>query len=338
MQTENISGYDVLSILDGKLKSRYSQEMSMPAIWKRRSDGVLQRFNTSPLRPKIVELYNAGLPSRIVAEKIGISHARVLQLLEKEGVNRRTIEKPIVNPNYKVLTPDRAYILGVMCGDGCLFTTTAEKKCWTYRLYAVNLAVKDLDFAQEFSRCLNSVYGLTIKIGLQKRNDKNPNHSDIWVASTKRKAIFEDLSKYKFGTKSWEVPKEIVSSKDARIIGSFLRGFFDSEGSVSFGKRSSMLSVCSTNVSGLETVRTLLLRLGLKVSEVKLNKRNELKSNHNECFYLHITHRNNYILFLQKVGFSIKRKEDRLKQCLRGLMNENFEAWKNASPSSRSDI
>lgn len=331
---ENISECYTQSILDGKLKSGYFQKIDMAVIWKLRSDGVLQRFNTSPLRPKIVDLYNAGFPSRIVAEKVGISHARVLQLLEKEGVNRRMVEKPIANPKYRTLTPERAYIIGVMCGDGCLFSTLVRKKQWVYRQYAVNLAVRDLDFAQEFARCLNAVYGLTINIGFQKRKDKNPKCSDIWVASSKRKAIFQDLAQYRFGVRTWEVPQEILDIEDERIIGAFLRGYFDSEGSVSVGKRGAAIMASSTNRAGLECVKELLMTLGIGVSEIK----EDTRADRNKCFYLYITHRNNYRLFLQKVGFSIKRKEERLNQYLRGLKNENLEKRENASLPSRSDI
>jgi len=54
---------------------------------------------------------------------------------------------------YEKLTVEKAYIFGVLCGDGYLSTNNL-----------IGLKVTDLDFAEEFARCMKEVYGLEIKM------------------------------------------------------------------------------------------------------------------------------------------------------------------------------
>lgn len=278
----------------------------MSTVSKRRKDGIVQRFHTSPLRPQVVALYKSGMPSRKVGKRIGISHARVLQLLRKEGVPRRPIIKPIDNPRYKELTNERAYLLGVMCGDGCVFSGIEHKKKWTFRSHIVHLTVKDKDFIDEYMRCMKIVYQVTPSLTFRKRRKEN--WSDMWVARLNRLRIYEDLSPYHFGTKTWTVPKEIKKSQNEEVIGAFLRGFYDSEGSVSVGPRGITISVHSTNIKGLKDVNILVKKLGIATSKMKCDERGLPK----KSFYFTITHRRNFMNFISKIGFSIKRKEEKV--------------------------
>jgi intein-encoded DNA endonuclease-like protein len=269
---------------------------------------VKQRFHISPLRPKIKELYSRGLSSRAVGCKLGISHARVLQLLDKEYAPRRSITKLIPNPYYKKLTKERAYILGVMCGDGCVFSGDAHKKQWTYKNYIVHLSVKDKDFIDEFIKCVKSVYGITPSLYFRNRNNKNKKWSNIWVAKITRKLIYEDLNSYSFGCKSWCVPKEIVNCKKKDVVGHFLRGFYDSEGSVTQGPRSFTLSICSINKKALVQVKKLINGFGISTSRIYNNRPG--------LFNIAICGNKNLEIFLKKIGFSIKRKQDKIKKRL----------------------
>ena len=283
----------------------------MPIISKIRFDGVKQKYHLSPLRTQIKELYKQGLSSRKVSQKINISHTRVLQLLKKENIICRSITKIIPNKNYKKLTCNRAYLLGVMCGDGCVFLGKAHKQRWDYNLYNVNLSVKDKDFIDKFIQSIKCVYGVTPSLYYRDRNKLNKKWSNIWIAKLTRKEIYEDLSSYEFGTKNWEVPKEILKSNNEKIIGTFLRGFYDSEGSVLTGIRSFTITICSINHQGLSTIKKLLSRIKIKTSIISEDKRY-----HNSTFYFSITKKENIEIFLNKVGFSIKRKQNKIKQYL----------------------
>lgn len=284
----------------------------MSIIIKKRIDGVTQRFHISPLRPKIKELYTKGLSSRVIGKKLGISHARVLKILRSENIKRRNNIKSIPNKNYKKLSQERAYLLGVMCGDGCVFSGKVNKEKYNYNLYVVYLAVRDKEFIDEFIRCMEIVYGFTPSLYLQERNKINKKWSDIWVAKTARKEVYLDLGPYNFGTKTWRVPNEIMISNNKKIIGSFLKGFYDSEGSVLVGPRSFSITSHSTNLNGLEDIKQLLKKLGIESSRISIDKRPN-----QPVFYFSISRKSNAEIFLNRVGFTILRKRIKAEENLK---------------------
>ncbi|MEK6896842.1 MAG: LAGLIDADG family homing endonuclease [Nanoarchaeota archaeon] len=287
----------------------------MPVVWRTRSDGVKQRFNLSPLRSEIIKLYLDGLSSRKIGGKLNLSHVRILKILKSENLARRKLIKPILNKNYKNLTPERAYLFGVMCGDGCVFSGTEYKDRWSFKSHIVYLSVKDKDFLDEFVKNFIMVYG--VKPNIYYRDRKNNKWSNIWTARVNRKLIYEDLAKYNFA-KFWTIPDEVMNSLDKNIICSFLRGIYDSEGSVSLGSRGASISICSVSKSGLEQIRTLLSRINIKSSHLG----QYAVRDHPEksiCYYFTITHLNNYLIFLKEIGFSIKRKEKQLLSYIKNL-------------------
>jgi intein-encoded DNA endonuclease-like protein len=120
------------------------------------------------------------------------------------------------------------------------------------------------------------------------------------------------LSYGKFDTKNWGVPREILKSEDSKIISSFLRGVFDSEGSVN----KSCISMASINKRGIEQVSYLLSKLGIN-NKVGFAKRG--------CYVLWIFRRERFKIFNDKVGFTINRKENKLKSII-----ENGISYKKA--------
>jgi len=285
----------------------------MTIIFKTRCDGVRQKFHLTPLRPKIKKLYLEGLSSRKIGKKLGISHTRVLIILKKENVNRRSLIKPIYNKNHQKLTAERAYIFGVMCGDGCVFSGMANKNKWKYKNYIVYLAVKDRDFIDEFVRCIDNTYGVIPSLYLRERNKFNKKWSDIWIARITRKEVYRDLSHYKFGTEDWRIPKEVIKCDNEKIIGSFLKGFYDSEGSVLKGPRSFNIVVYSNNLKGLLEIKYLLKKLGINSCKMMKDKR----IHRNPSFFFAILKKKNLEVFLNKVGFAIQRKQNKLKEHLK---------------------
>lgn len=282
----------------------------MPVKWKLRRDGVRQRFNLSPLREEIVKLYNSGLSARKVGKILCVSHARVLKVLHSEDVNVRKVVKCIKNKNYQNLTISRAYILGVMCGDGCIFSGRERKGRWVFNSHIVHLSVKDRDFLDEFIKQFKEVYGFAPSIYYRDR--KNKKWSNIWIARVKRKRVYEDLARYHFGGCAWKVPSEIMNS-DEKIISSFLKGFYDSEGSFIIGPRSAAISIYSTSLAGIEGIKSLTERMGIHVSKIGTDRRAFRK---NVCYYFSIGRIGDFKIFLNKIGFSIRRKQDKIMSYL----------------------
>ena len=121
------------------------------------------------------------------------------------------------------LTQEKAYILGVLCGNGWI----ASSK----RRYRIGLSVKDKDFAIRFAKSLKESYG--IECTIRKCVPKNKNWNVQYAVDLNSKLACEDILSYGiFNTTDWRVPKQILGSNDNKVIGYFLRGFYDSEGHV----------------------------------------------------------------------------------------------------------
>ncbi|HSU73092.1 MAG TPA: LAGLIDADG family homing endonuclease [Candidatus Binatia bacterium] len=217
----------------------------------------------------------AGIPVRNLKESMKLENVRAI-LAEKR------LRKPTLHHDF--LWKDKAYLLGVAYGDGFLSTTRFR------------VEVCDLDFLQEVQRALFSVYGLNFTIIQTSRG--------TYKIDLANRILCEDLSHYgPTGTFVWRVPKAIRGSFDEMVVAAFLKGMFDSEGSVS---KYSILLACK-NPEGVAGLFPLLKRLGIKAGG-HVNARG--------VSYLWITHRKNRSLFAEKIGFSIQRKQARLEASL----------------------
>jgi intein-encoded DNA endonuclease-like protein len=177
---------------------------------------------------------------------------------------------------------EKAYIIGVLCGDACI-----NNKVVRFEIR------KDEDFIKNFSDCFEKVYGLKYYYYHYKKR----NSYVLYISS---QIICSDLLGYgNFKTFTWRTPKEILESKDELIISSFLRGFCDSEGSVS----KYCITVSSANRLGLKDVRLLLIKSGIN---------NKVRKTKEGYYVITITGRERLKIFKEKIGFSIKRKMDKI--------------------------
>jgi len=143
--------------------------------------------------------------------------------------------KPDLSP-----TPELSYVLGVCYGDGSKICESSPTQ--TGRKYRIRLNVRDRSFAEEFARCLSEVIG---------RDEIPVTERTIGGGGTKgyrARACCKIL--YQFIKKSLQEHKKIVEKNPAP----FIRGFFDSEGSVD----SNRIRVVNSNRKILKYVRELL--------------------------------------------------------------------------------
>ena len=272
----------------------------------------------SKLRPKKEDLYEFYINQRQSAESLGrlynVSTVTVIGWLKayeistrnhKESMNTPLIKEELMQKklkrptkDYASLSPEKAYILGVLCGDACL----------TKKIVRLEIK-KDEEFVAEFVDSFEKVYGLKYKYIYYK-----PKNS--FVAQISSILIAKDLARYaNFKTREWKVPKEISESNDSKLIGAFLRGFYDSEGSAT---RSAIIS-CSVNRVGLEQVGRLLENLDIK---------NKMVERYNGKFYLlYIFRKERMKRYIEKVGFTIKRK----KEVIENILNTGFFSKKSVA-------
>jgi len=202
---------------------------------------------------------------------------------------------------YPSLTSEKAYIMGVLCGDGSLFKTYSKRdRCY---IYGISLNAKDKDFVEYFQSKVKTVYGPESQIYKS---------SNQWQFILQSKQAYFDLIRYgTFKTEDWRVPSEILQNKDDAIKISFIQGFFDSDGFLS----DEIVGFANTNLEGLKQVQQMLYGLGI-ISNLRLSVQRGTKSiirglevvSKKDCFLLATESKFGILRFIDTIGIRIKRK------------------------------
>ncbi len=189
-------------------------------------------------------------------------------------------------------TPELAYVIGVMKGDGNL-----SRQRWNYR---IRLRVTDLDFVEEFNRCISVILSC----------DPHPinfiMHRRQWSLEVSSILLYRFL-------KQPMVKLKVAIEHSEKCLASFIRGFFDSEGSAS------PLSIsCSNNSYALLVYikKSLRLKFGIECTgplkhgqppgTTKMIK-GVLRNVNRQNYSLRIR-RTGIGEFQSRIGFSIGRK------------------------------
>jgi len=220
-------------------------------------------------------------------------------------------------PSIDYLRPSEelAYVIGVVAGDG--FAVENSKKYKT----SIGVRAKDWEFVEEFAKCIAKVLG---------REPPKP------------KITMKGLFEVRVGSKTlYELLKKPIDIDRIRqyiehcikCICSFLRGFFDSEGGI-YGNGE--IRVFNTDKSLLEYIKELLHRLGIKTTGPKLYSRVGKHIKNPETGKTHFARKDVYYLYIpaesrlkfyELIGFTIKRKQQRLEEYLirHGLLKKREE-------------
>ncbi len=260
------------------------------------------QFKPKPIPPKeeLGRLYlNKKLSASTLAKKFEVSPIIVINWLRHynlkvrshlESMNTRIIKRELRNKqlttptkNYRPLTPEKAYILGVLAGDGFI----------NRRLIRLEIR-RDTEFIEKFSNCLKRVYGIKYTYYYYKLRNS-------YILHATSEIICEDLLNYgDFRTNSWKVPKKILESRDRLIQKEYVKGLYDSEGSA--GKY--LVTFSSNSKEGIGGLKVLLENLGI-ISRIR-----KIKPIH---YGLFISKRENLEKFKKEIGFVMQRKMEKLR-------------------------
>lgn len=209
----------------------------------------------------------------------------------KESIMKRMINKSADSRRKKILpqnfiSPKKAYLMGVVGpGDGYLGRDEIE------------FTATDKDFTNEFSNCIEKVYGYRCKI--KRIQPKFINHKVKFRVRLNSKAACDDLRRYNvsYKEKKWRVPVEIKRTSN-KIKAFYLKGIFDSQANVNILKK--QIRIIMLNLIGLYELKSLLDDL-------------DIKSNISEKFFgLTIYGKENFKRYAKYINFSIKRKRKAL--------------------------
>jgi intein-encoded DNA endonuclease-like protein len=319
---EWLPSLDYLAILPKERKPQgIKKQEKMQATTARKEEiqvNVDKKINLLSLDLRIIlyeeakALQRDGLSIRQISDIIYQKHGirvstRTLQNWIKEVYNPYRVRRI---PSIDFLEPseDLAYIIGVVCGDAAV--TLYER---TYNAY-IKLEAKDREFVEEVAIHLGRVL---MRPPPKVKFRRSTGHYYIQVSS---KTLYELLKK---PIELDRVKRFIEHCPSCKAM--FLRGFFDSEGSIT---ERGYVRVDNTDYQLLLYVQELLRGFGIQTSEIKLHRsknkgstfydprRGKVYTHKRDCYYLRIRANSNE-RFYRFVGLTILRKRARLENYLR---------------------
>jgi intein-encoded DNA endonuclease-like protein len=222
-------------------------------------------------------------------------------------------------PSLELLEPSEelAYVIGAKVGDGYVSKKSRVRKGYNEVMIGleavmIGLEAKDKKFVEEFARCLAKVLG---------RREIRPRYrrsSGRYVVEVGSKTLYELLRK----------PVELDRLKKyiehcERCVAAFIRGFADSEGSVD---KRGYIYIYNTDLRLLIYINELLRRLGIELTGPKISvqrgtvihdpRTGKQYMAKKDCYYIYIRASSN-ANFYKYIGFTIKRKQQRLEEYIR---------------------
>lgn len=254
---------------------------------------ISKKLNRTPssirARANVLELKSFIPNSKETHSKIG-------------DINTKQIKKSAFLPSKEL-----AYLIGILNGDGSLNIKKGKNYCY-------KLSVKDKDFAINFKNTIKK--WCSLECCFYKRKDTYHKQGFYYEVMLNSKKVIPILSKFYISKNKKRALKEIkyfINLKKEYKI-EFLKGFFDSEGSIYknkrilfFNKNKNLLNFCSELLEELKIKTKIYLR---KVKERKIRNKTILIPT--EIFVLNIQSKKDIIKFCQIFNSSIKRKQDRI--------------------------
>lgn len=188
--------------------------------------------------------------------------------------------------NYEEIL-NEAEIIGIMLGDGHIYPNNRS----------LRLRVRELDFCQNFKNLVECTYGIKAKID-------NKYYYNCYVHSTLLTKRIINLTNH-----NKKIPKFILK-RDNKIKARFVRGFFDSEGSMDVIYNRRQIVLTQKNKEILLQIKSLLHNLGIQ------SKYFEKRTGGDK---LVISLLENLEKYYKLIGFSIKYKQEKLKEAIEYL-------------------
>lgn len=229
-------------------------------------------------------------------------------------VTKPKLLKKINYPKTYEETLDEAEIIGIMLGDGHI----------TKNQRSMRLRVRELDFCQNFQKLIEKTYKIKAPL-----DDKY--YYNCWVHSTLLARRISNLTK-----NNKKIPNFIFNG-NKKVKARFLRGFFDSEGSMDVIYNRRQIVLTQNNKEMLLQIKSLLFDLGIQSKYVQKRVGSDK---------LIISLLENLKKYYQLIGFSIGYKQENLKQAIKYLEKckahdkekywEVLRHWQNENKSLRS--
>jgi DNA replicative helicase MCM subunit Mcm2 (Cdc46/Mcm family) len=262
---------------------------------------------------------------RIPKHYHGIPLHTFMELAEQDNKNAEEISEYITElfishgKNYKIPRTINnlklAYLAGILFGDGSIYLSPKSAQM---RLYNNSKEVLNA-----FDETMLELFGIETEKYEQK---------GVGARRAASLIVYELLKE--FGLSSKKLENKLSHSATEMKIGNInciLSGLFDTDGFVSTSKNGSIgLSTISKQLA--QTIQLALLKSEIlaKIRKRKvagrISKGKEITvHSKNAQYYIEITGSKNAKLFMEKIGFSVQRKQNALKSIIKETPNPNLD-------------
>ncbi len=224
---------------------------------------------TERYRNELQQLYVVdNLSMYEIAKKLKISAPNVHKRLKKlHFPSLRHLKKGYNNSSRKVIIPSKynnniAEFFGIMLGDGHISSNQI----------IVSLGNKEIDYVEHVSNIMQKVFKMEPSVFTRQESDSGGNrYKNVYFGSV---AVVKWLLKeglvHNKVKKQVDIPEWIFSKKG--FMKSFLRGFFDTDGSIYKLKFGSQISFTNYSQPLLKSLQMMLIKLGYTPSRISVNK------------------------------------------------------------------
>ncbi|MFA6536765.1 MAG: LAGLIDADG family homing endonuclease [Candidatus Paceibacterota bacterium] len=240
-----------------------------------------------------------------IAQKLGLSeqgvYARLLRL--KIPINRH-LKKGYNNTSRRVEIPDMysakvAEFFGIMFGDGHISPTQV----------IVTLGTKELEYVKYVCNLIRDIFKTTPKVFIRRSNYRDSQYRNVYFGSVLAVKWLE-----KRGLVSNKVEEQVAAPKwifsQKRFTEAFLRGFFDTDGSVYRLRFGIQISFTNYSLPLLKSLQEMLKELGYRPSEISshkiyLTRVSEVKRFFDEISPKNSKHQKRFKEFIKCVGTQV---------------------------------
>lgn len=283
--------------------------------------------------PAFISALYKKLPEKIIEIDVGTRKIKVTPnhrffVLDKDGIKEK-FAKELKSGDYvvgikklevkgkKFLGKEWLEFIGYFLGDG-------------------GISRNKIDFWDSNKTLLKYYHFLARKLSLSPRPIKRAKNKNCYYFDINSVKLIEFLTSLglRKSSKEKEIPKEILTSTDEEL-GAFLRGLFDAEGSVYFGKpyntvfrrgkekitrkaRIHHIIFASASKKLVEQVKYALLRFGIETTEIRV-----CKNRWGKTYEIRIIDCQSIMNFQKFIGFNHKKKLAKLNKMVE-FLNKKF--------------
>lgn len=225
-----------------------------------------------PYKEEIIYSYKKGETIRNIASSYNVDPRTVSSFLKQFGIN---IKKPHPPKIYSVKedifqnidTEEKAWMLGFIYADGYIDSSKTKLK--------FTLAEKDKDVLEKIKSILRSNSPIKRKEGRQIKGTDYFGSSAVTLMISNAQ-ICQDLEKHgAFYKKSLKLQFPLFLKDE--LIRHFIRGYFDGDGSITFGRHDFPKISIASNKEFLEGIHDILLKENI-TSNIYASNRSKVNS------------------------------------------------------------